>query len=244
MTYKRNVVSLVSIAVLTTALYAGADYILTKNHLVPEAEVLEAVPDDMVSDESEAKSALFSPELEKDMAEKYKRAYAKNSDIIGWIFVPDSNVDYPICSGNNNYYLNYTSEKEPSAAGSIFLDENQITFNDVSLIHGHNMKNGTMFSTLKKFKNEDFFNSHNVYIYDGTTVRVFKAIGFTRVGADSTFNLNVSGDAQIREYAEQLTSKSIHPRPDSFSGNPLLILNTCVSDGSNDHFIVTTQEVK
>ena len=93
----------------------------------------------------------------------------KNEEIIGWIKLDETMIDYPIVQGSNNsYYLSRSAEKRSSKSGAIFLDyraEKDFS-NFSSVIYGHNMKAGTMFGGLEKFKDEDYFKSHETgYLY-------------------------------------------------------------------------------
>lgn len=92
-----------------------------------------------------------------------------NSDIIAWIRIPDTKIDYPVVQGKDNaYYLKHTFQKTEHAAGSIFLDmDNEADFsNRKSILYGHNMKDGSMFQGLHRFQEESYLKEHNqVYLY-------------------------------------------------------------------------------
>ena len=84
-----------------------------------------------------------------------------NEDIIGWIEIEGTEINYPILKDNNSlYYLKHNYLKKYNSNGSIFtLDINP--FEDYeTLLYGHNMKNGTMFSILGKYLDKDFLLSH------------------------------------------------------------------------------------
>ncbi|MGN0492643.1 MAG: class B sortase [Acutalibacteraceae bacterium] len=91
----------------------------------------------------------------------------KNPDIYAWINIPGTVVDYPILrrDGDNGYYLNHTAEGKTSIYGSIYTEDyNDKDFADFNtVIYGHNMKNGTMFGSLKKYRDKAFFEQ-NCYI--------------------------------------------------------------------------------
>lgn len=84
---------------------------------------------------------------------------AINEDVVAWIQIPGIGVDYPVVQGaDNEHYLHYTFEGKENIAGSIFLDyRNRADFLDSKVIlYGHNMKDGSMFSKLEKFQNDEF----------------------------------------------------------------------------------------
>lgn len=243
MNLKRNTIAVISVAVLSSAIYSGVSYVVSAKQSAEPVEMLEDAEKSTSFEEDESIDELYTKALEEDIKKKYQDVKGINDDIIGWVFVPDSNIDYPICSGNDNYYLNYTYDKRKSAAGSIFLDQRLLSFSDISMIHGHNMRNGTMFSSLKKYRDETYFNNTNVFIYDGTNVRVFKPIGFLKVPQESNYDLSIKGGAHVQEYAQQIIEGSMHKTSKEITEDDLLILNTCVSDGTNQHFILITQEI-
>ena len=95
----------------------------------------------------------------------------QNSDIYAWINIPGTSVDYPVLrrEEDNSYYLNHTVDEKKSIYGSIYTENyNDTDFADFNtVIYGHNMKNGTMFGTLKKYRDKAFFEQNqyiNVYM--------------------------------------------------------------------------------
>lgn len=243
MDLKRSTIAVISVAVLSSSIYSGVNYVVSAKQAVEPVEMLEDAEKDTSFQEDVNIEELYTKAMADDIISKYNEVKDVNKDIVGWVYIPDSNVDYPICSGNDDYYLNYTYDKRKSAAGSIFLDQRLLTFSDVSMLHGHNMRNGTMFSSLKKYKEETYFNNTNVYIYDGENIRVFKPIAFQRVPQESNYDLSIKGGPQVQEYAQQIVKGSLHPTTKEITQDDLLILNTCVSDGTNEHYIVITQEI-
>ncbi len=108
----------------------------------------------------------------------------QNSDIYAWITVPNTNINYPIVQSfaeDDYYYIDRNIDKKKSAAGSIFTQKlNKKDFTDPNtVIYGHNMRNGSMFRHLHKFKKENFFEENEFfYIYIRghiLTYRIFSA---------------------------------------------------------------------
>ncbi len=98
-----------------------------------------------------------------------------NSDIIAWIEIPDSNINYPVLKGeNNDTYLRHDVNKKYSIGGSIFIEENNNgDFSDPnSVLYGHNTQNGSMFADLLNYVNDpQYYDTHQyIYLYlpDGT----------------------------------------------------------------------------
>lgn len=88
-----------------------------------------------------------------------------NADVIGWIYIEDTNINYPIVQGTDNkYYVDHMADGTKNGAGSIFMDyRNAPDFLDPNtVIYGHNMKNKTMFAHLTEYKNPEFFEAHDM----------------------------------------------------------------------------------
>ena len=95
-----------------------------------------------------------------------KKLKEVNSDVKGWISIPNTNINYPILQGNdNNYYLNRDINKEYNRNGSIFMDYRNHEFNDNNtIIYGHNMNTDAMFSDLIKIINGNLGNKVSIKI--------------------------------------------------------------------------------
>lgn len=86
-----------------------------------------------------------------------------NEHIIAWIKIEGTNINYPILKDNTLYYLKHTFEKKYNNNGSIFTT-NAFPFKDnETIIYGHNMKNGYMFSDLSNYLNKEFLYNHNKF---------------------------------------------------------------------------------
>ena len=96
----------------------------------------------------------------------FEKLAEMNPDVVAWIRIPDTNIDYPIVqSSNNDEYLYKSFEGEESKAGSIFLDfESQSNLRGYNnIIYGHNMKSGFMFKDINRFKDEEYFKEHQYF---------------------------------------------------------------------------------
>lgn len=90
-----------------------------------------------------------------------------NPDIVGWITIPDTNIDYPIVQcGDNDKYLKTGFDGEKNRAGTIFLDFESDSDMEGrnNIIYGHNMKNGTMFKDIVKYKDKAYFDAHQTIL--------------------------------------------------------------------------------
>ena len=103
-----------------------------------------------------------------------------NEDIIAWIEIEGTNINYPILKDKKLYYLTHSFDKTYNRNGSIFIT-NYLPFEDrETIVYGHNMKTGAMFSDLSKYYNKEFLNSHlkfKIYTpncdYEATVISVY-----------------------------------------------------------------------
>ena len=102
----------------------------------------------------------------------WKELKKTNLDTYAWIYIPDTQIDWPVVQPDNgeddDFYLTRNIKKKDSSAGCIYSEmQNSKDFTDpITVLYGHNMADGSMFATLHKFENTDFFNQHEfMYIY-------------------------------------------------------------------------------
>ena len=117
--------------------------------------------------EAVAEPGPAEPETEPYVSPiNFEELMKENPDTIGWIRVPDTNIDYPIVQGeDNDFYLNHDFYGKENIAGAIYLDfESQGDFaGRNNVLYGHNMKNGSMFKDVNRFKDEAYFKEHRFF---------------------------------------------------------------------------------
>ena len=94
-----------------------------------------------------------------------------NPDVVGWIYAPGTPINYPVVQGEDNeYYLTRDFYKNKSASGTLFLDENHPFRENAQnlLLHGHNMKDGTMFGRLAQYLYDDTYLRNHPFVYFDT----------------------------------------------------------------------------
>lgn len=90
---------------------------------------------------------------------------AQNADVQYWISIDGTSVDYPVMNDGSEDYLHLNFEGERSSQGSLFVDPS--SDDQLMIIYGHNMKNGSMFHDVDRFNGKDFFESHkSIKLYE------------------------------------------------------------------------------
>ncbi|BBI34151.1 class B sortase [Cohnella abietis] len=167
-----------------------------------------------------------------------------NKDIIGWVKIDDSNIDYPVVqSDDNSYYLTRDLHGKNNVNGSIFMDyRNAIDKEDKHLIlYGHNMKNKSMFMALLNYESRWYFDHHSIIqfdtLYGNQKWQVFSA--YYTDAKDDYLKTDFKTDEQFKDFAVSLQSKSLHKTDVILHENdPILTLSTCSNSHDDARFVV------
>ena len=140
---------------------------------------------------------------------------AINSDFMGWLKIPGTNIDYPyLRSSDNKDYLTLDIYKKYSDAGSVFMDYRNLgNFNDEhTVIYGHYMKNETMFHNLTYYHDIEYLKSHDVIEISGLyETRTFKIFSVYEISVDDyVLDLNFETPDAYKDYIDSLTNLSMH----------------------------------
>lgn len=101
---------------------------------------------------------------ERNILPEYKKLYEENSDLYGWIKIEDTIIDYPVMHTpeleDTNFYINKNWKKEESELGSIYIDGRCKEDSENLIIYGHNRKDKSMFGSLTKYKDKEYYEQH------------------------------------------------------------------------------------
>lgn len=177
---------------------------------------------------------------------EYDAAHKINKDVIGWIWIENTDINYPVEHNSNSdtFYLHHNWRNEKWWNGAIFLDKSIPSLNEHTLlIHGHDMLNSLMFAELMRFRNKEFFEQNNkIVLFNGENNQeeVFNPVGAFYARPSQEFEFNIPQDQQ-EKYYKYMESKSIYPQK-PINDNKFLFLNSCLSNGTHYHLIVMAQE--
>lgn len=167
-----------------------------------------------------------------------------NKDVMGWIIIPGAGISYPLMDGDDNsYYLNRTWDKEWNTMGSIFLEaECSSKLSDFNtIIYGHNMRNTTMFSNLKKYVKKSYWSAAP-YVYLATEKGVYRYDIFAayEVEVDGhVFWLDIE-DEQLKQMFidRSLEMSEINTGIVPTTSDKILSLSTCTGNGHEKRMVV------
>lgn len=176
-----------------------------------------------------------------------RNLYLENTDMVGWIQIEGTNIDYPVMQtpAEPNYYLMHDFERNYTDYGCPFMqaDCDALCPSDNLIIYGHNMKDGSMFADLAKYRSKDFWQYHKTVWFDtelGSCAYEILAVIHTTVQADAAdaFPFYRFVDAAVPEdFADYVSACKARALYDTgiFAeyGDKLLTLSTCdnITDG-------------
>lgn len=170
-----------------------------------------------------------------------------NPDIYAWIYIPNTEVEYPILQHptDDDYYLNRNMDGSFGKPGCIFTQSlNHKDFLDLNtVVYGHNMKSGRMFQSVHDFENREFFD-RNRYIYVYTEERVLIFEIFASYMTDDSHILNTNDFTTAEGYARYLEKVKLESQMGNFredvnvnAMNRILTLSTCGTRSSQRYLV-------
>lgn len=166
-----------------------------------------------------------------------------NEDIYAWLDIPDTDIQYPVVQHptDDAYYLDHTIEGKARYPGSIYTEKcNSKDFSDfLTVVYGHNMKNGTMFGELKKFRNGKYADEHpmiSFYTPEGEYhYRVFAAVTYSNAYLPNAYDYDspqgredfidsIRGVRDLNSYVDREAEVTADDR--------LVVLSTCMGNDS------------
>lgn len=212
-----------------------------------QIEEMAVTERDADSAEVAGPNAQLKPPIEVD----FDKLKSVNEDVVGWIYVdalPD--ISYPIVKGKDNQtYLHQTYEKNYNFAGTIFVDyENSGDFSDCNtLVYGHNMKNGSMFGHLKKFREDDKLYKQDKYFWILTPERNYRyeiITAYTTGVNSDIYTLFKGPGEEFEKYLETIKGYSEIKTDDTdlTIKDRIVTLSTCTGNEST-RFVVQGKRV-
>ena len=208
--------------------------------MVEQAPTEKTVPDDTPVSEGE------------DVLAKYQELYLQNEDMVGWISIAGTKLNYPVMQtpNNPNFYLKHNFEKAYSDLGTPYIQENcNIAESDNLVIYGHHIKGQKMFGALENYKSKDFYEEHKTIRFDTLTKRgeyeivaVFKTVAYSSAGFryydfvdtedENAFNAYIAKCKELALYDTGVTAEY---------GDRLITLSTCEYSAQNGRLVVVAK---
>ena len=197
--------------------------------------------------------------------------YSQNSDIIGWLTIDDTVIDYPVMQTMNDeeYYLYRDFNGNENSAGCLILDTDTQSgsgtlaneYRDGSapttnlIIHGHNMKNGSMFGNLDKFKNESYAKEHHIIKYSSLyeereyeVISVFLSQVYLKSQTD-VFKyykfFNATNEEEFKDFYDNIKKLALFDTGvEAEYGDEFITLSVCAYHVENGRLVVVGRRIK
>lgn len=183
-----------------------------------------------------------------------EKLYSINSDIIGWLRIKSTTINYPIMQtiNNPNYYLHKDFYKKYSSYGTPYMAEQcNINTSDNLVIYGHHMNHKKVFGALEDYKSKDFYENHKIIEF--TTLEkkeeyeifaVFKTVVYNKNGFEYYNFVNFSSENEFDTFVNKCKELSfyetnIKPKYQ----DKLITLSTCEYSNKNGRLVVIAKKI-
>ena len=186
---------------------------------------------------------------------EYAALYLQNDDMVGWIEIEGTKLNYPVLQSpdEKDFYLHRDFDKKTSNHGAIYVQENcdVWTPSDNVVIYGHNMKDGSMFATLLKYKKESYWQEHRFINFNTLLERhtyeivaVFKTTATIGKGFDYHLFVEAEDAEEFDAYLKKIKKLSYYDTGvNAEYGDKLITLSTCEYTLTNGRLVVVAKRV-
>ena len=252
--YQMQICVIAAVALLGTAAFCGFriyhHYAQRENQtevFKQMAELVENAPEESPKEDTPVSEG-------EDVLEKYKELYLQNEDMVGWLSIDGTEINYPVMQtpNNPNFYLKHNFEKEYSDLGTPYIQENcTIAESDNLLIYGHHIKGGKMFGALEDYKAKSFYEQHKTTRFDMLTeqaeyeiISVFKTVEYSSEGFRYYDFVNAENAEAFEEYLSKCKELALYDTGiNAEYGDKLLTLSTCEYSAPNGRLVVVAKKV-
>ena len=257
------VIYLFLIIIIIVALIYIFKFLSIKKEAEEESNLLNTIEleNNIENNENEKNNNKINEEDKEDdrieRIAKVKKLKEDNPDIVGWLEIEGTNINYPVLQGDDNeYYMSHNYKKEKSEKGSIFLDSNYDWDKPSSnlLIYGHNIITGEIFKDLLKYSDEEFYKEHKTIRF--TTVEEdleFEVLSAfkSRVYYESEKNvfryyqfIDAKNEKEYNEFVDNAKKSSIYDtNVNAEYGDQLITLSTCSYHTENGRFALIGRKI-
>ena len=262
---KHIFIFLVLILLIILSIIYIIGFFSSKKEAIEESNLLNTYDNYIVEetskeDENQTSNEEYT-EIKEEVTERMlqvRKLKEENEDVVGWLEIPNTSVNYPVLQGiDNEYYMTHNYKKEKSKNGSIFLDSKYdwtIPSSNL-LIYGHNLNNGTMFQELLKYSSETFYIQHPKIRFttvdedaEYEIISVFKSRVYYNTEKDVFryyYFINAETEMEYNEFVENSKKASLYNIDATAQYNEQLItLSTCSYHVKDGRFVVVGKKDK
>ena len=214
-------------------------------------------PEETLPEQTDPPAPTAPPNIDDTIILQYQALYEMNRDMVGWIEIEDTDIDYPVVQTpkSPNFYLRRNFYKEDATCGTIYAREAcDINLpSDNVVLYGHNMRNGTMFADLMDYKSKSFWEDHKYVHFDTLhEFRTYEVFAVFQTTADLTkgFTYHIfdtfNTEADFNSYVstcKNLSRKYYDTGITPVYGDKLLTLSTCDKSIEDGRFVVMCRRI-
>lgn len=248
---RRKILLLFAIAFFLVAAACGCHILREQKAKQQEQHEFETLDDEFTLPEP---TFVPTPESDDDKTQTVSThdsdaLTGANADYFGWLTIPDTVISYPVMysPGNPERYLHMDFYGNYSFSGTPFLDARCDPNDGNLIIYGHNMTNGTMFGSLKRFRDRAYLAAHPyLYLEQADGVHVFETIAAVTIPKNDPWYcfLKAANAEEEKQWVADLREKpGLHVGSTPENGEPLLTLSTCNGANRSERMIIVAKEV-
>lgn len=233
--YKKIILNIVIYMILFLILiYSGIEIFKWYKDKTNNQKIAEKIKSTVIiEEENKAEN-----EKKEEYTVDFNKLKEQNDETVAWIKVNNTNVEYPVVkTTNNNFYLNHSFDKSKNSAGWIFADyKNKFDNTDKNIIiYGHNMKDNSMFGSLKNILNSDWYDNEentNITLYTENEKSIYKVFSVYKIeNEDYYIKTKFSNDNEFEKFIKTLKKRSIKDfNTDVSKDDSILTLSTCANN--------------
>lgn len=214
-------------------------------------------PTDAVNEEADAETAEVLP-VRRVVMPRYEALHERNADMVGWLRIPDTVIDYPVMylENDNDFYLAHNFDKAEDVNGLLVLDKRcEPDASGINnLIHGHNMDSGAIFGTLYLYRDYSYYEAHSKIHFD--TLYEERTYEIIAVFVSSVYNsnanefayydyINIETEQEFNDYVQTAKDLSLYDTGKTATfGDELITLSTCEYSRANGRLVILGRRLR
>lgn len=253
--YQSVICIVAAVTLLGAAAFCGYHIYAHYAQVDEQEEVFDSLAEVVENTPAEEETPEDTPVSEgEDVLAKYQELYLQNEDMVGWIAIDGTAINYPVMQSKNNpnFYLKHSFEKEYSDLGVPYIQENcDILTSDNLIIYGHHIKGQKMFGALENYKDKSFYEEHKTIQFDTLTeqgeyeiIAVFKTVAYSVEGYRYYDFVDAENEEEFNAYIAKCKELALYDTGVTAEyGDKLITLSTCEYSAQNGRLVVVAKKI-
>ena len=244
---KKAIINILLVVFLGILIYSGYRlFSIFSEYHKGRAQYEKTAEQYMTKKEDAEEGGQDAEEIEKAPIEiDFDSLLKENPDVAGWIYCPDTIVNYPVMHGeDNDLYLHHMVNKEYNFAGCIFEDFRNARgqTDPATILYGHSMNDGSMFAMIHEYTKQDYYDEHPTmwYLTPTQNYRLNLVAGFVATEKDPVYDL-FETPQQMQAYLKEALDKSTFKSDKQYyleTVDRIIVLSTCAYEFNNARYIL------